>query len=416
MRYMKKAFGLSVIIAGLTAGVHSAEAAIATTFDVHAASAKIQANDDSNASATQSTITAMQNAISEAILQLSGQNTTNSNATMTALSNMAGVQDQRAVMRKIEDAKFQAATNSTSGSSVCNVITGAIKTQNLEALTTAWRTQAVQAQLAASRGYIGGKWAAGEAVRKAAETAHCTSNATQGDVDSGMCSAVTQKATPNSAGNAGTGTVVVPDDENGGVAINNTIITSDQAKAMTGFLYLLENTEPPNPPQPGSAKYDSADGRRRLHVRRASDAHKSISDSILGGLVAQTMVISPAGDTNQSQALSWAEATAGNTEGYAKSTGSYCSASSGSTSCYFPNGISELGVDELRSKSWFYNSNWGVRTGTAGPAEVEKDMAMMMAWQTVQNYKIYRVLREIDWSLASMDSMMAQHEGNEGKL
>lgn len=350
---------------------------------------------DSNAKTTDTDINNMSSRLAEALLNLSGQNTENANASMTAAANMASTNDQRAVMRRIEDAKYHAATSATSGASVCNVITGAIRTQNLEALTATWRSQAVQSQLAAMRGFVGDKPLEHNAAITAFNSGHCASSATVADKMAGTCPSVTQAQTEYSASGAGSGTVLVGDDENADLVLSKSVLTTEEGKAMGRFLFLVENPEPPEGPVSGNAIHSEASARR-AYERRAREAEKSIGASILAGLIAQNQVISPSGDQNQTQALEWAEATAANVSGYATTDGKY-----------FPNGISELAADELRAKQWYYNSTWGVNASSQGEAPTEKDMMMLMSWQTVQNFKTYKVLREIDMSLAAMESMMA---------
>ena len=407
----RAAFPLTALALFAVAVPRQAEAQCCVAYDYANATANV-ASVETHFDAS---LAAAQAAIVNALLLHSGQQTQNSQAQTASVAQMNDLHDQRETVRRNQDQSVRATNAAISGASVCNVITGVITAQNLEAQVAIWRGQAVQAALPYESG-IGpdGKPATRAALIGFREAGHCSQNATAADVKAGICPTVTQKSTSFSQGPNDT-SPTVSDDLNADTILRSTTLSAADTQSATQFLVAAVAPAPMAALPPGFDP-NTSEGRRLVAERhgmlsRDSIAHTAVAAMIAdrvsfqtatGGLAstAPQSVMQPGAGTasgDTATLASWAEATAGNTLGYTQDS---------ATGKYFPNGVSKLGFLELRAKAWFFNPNWGVQLDGAGVDQSAKDIAMMQSFAVYQNWEQYRVLERINMSLAAILSIL----------
>jgi len=382
-------FSLGVLLSGTPSRAEVYE------FNITEAQNNINSVTKETAQKTQDAITTAANNIIAALEDVSKQNTANMTGATNAEANMRDVQDQRMVTNEIQKEKLAAINATTSGASICNQITGAAATQHLEALAQVWGTNAVQSVLAMNQGSIPGITTpvTSAQIRTLYKTSHCTSNATAEDVALKRCSSVTQPQTQSATDSNSQRTA--SDDQNASLFLNQEVLSDTQSKAMERYLLLALDGHAPGQATLANVN-SSGDREKTLYELDVLRALRSIPASILGSLMSQVNVIKTTGGETQTLATSWANATAGQVAGY----------QTGSSGSVFPDGISELAADKLKSSYWYYNLNYATYASSEGQAQAAKDLNEMVAWNTVLSYKKYRQLRDINATLAAMLSMM----------
>lgn len=368
----------------------------ATSADVANSTSNVNSVTRDEAKKTQDAINTASNQIVAAIQELSKQNTTNTAGATNAIANMKDVEDQRRVTMAIQKEKIAATNAATSGASNCNAITGAAATQNLENLVQRWSINGAHAILAHNQGIIDDskKIVTPETIRSTYSQTHCENNATATDIALGRCkqynvSTVTQTKSATSTGSSGIADVA--DDQNASLFLNNDIMDDKQADAMGRFLSLTTDAQAPGQAAIPNVN-NSADREKLFYNLDSLRAMRSISSSIMTGLIGQTKVVKTSGGETQKLATQWANATAGQMAGYTPD----------SSGVIFANGVSELAADAIKSKYWYYNLNYQVYSAAEGQAAAAKDLNSMIAWNTVLNYKKYQQLRNINASLAAI--------------
>ena len=332
-------------------------------------------------------------AVVEALRQATGQLSGNLKEQMAGEASIADLQDKRAVQQKIEEARLQATVQAASGASTCNVITGAVGGQDLESQVAQWREQVIQAQVEWDAGEIGASRLGSRAAMEKRVDTHCKLYASEADVASGACSVAVSKENAGKDLNANTL-----------LGAQNGVLSAQDADAAVLFLSTALNPRPLGglPKEIGKTE----NGRRLIAERQASLARASVATTIGTMLAANRVafdqqVVGDSGGTaeERSQGLrDWAEGTAKQTLGYSDQGDN------------FPNGVSKNAWLELRAKAWFLNPNWAIRVDSQTVDQTAKDIAMMEAFQTYQNWEQYRLLEQINLSLATMLSILEGRE------
>lgn len=400
------------ILATTTMMTSHAHAVVATSADVAGAQTRIIENTNQQEQSTREQIAQAAVSVIQAIGESSSKATSDQTAMMKYMANTNNTKDQRNVQMAIQTEKLNAINQVTSGASMCNKLTGAATTGELSVLVDLWRKGAMNNLHSYDAGYIDGqgtKIFQPEVLDTAFQSSHCATNATQDDVSMKVCGTVTQKSTPNSARLIDGKTVITtPDDENANLILGQNSLSQDEQDAMGRFMVLIANPHPS-----ASAQVDRAtspEARKKAMLEQAiTRARRSVAQSVISGIVAQNSVIKSQAGSIQSRATSWAEDTASNVVGYNKITSSTCSSGG---SCYFPNGVSEMDADELTSKSWFYNINWGIFASSQSTSPSLKDLVMMQAWNTVLGFKQYKEMRELNLTLASILAIMLDEQAD----
>lgn len=381
--------------------------AFATSADIAALKVATQIAVKNAASNIVKSYTSGTDSIQDSLLNFSTQMSANNANAMKFQANMNDTADQRSTQMKVEDARYNAQKAATSGASLCNNITGAAATQNLDHLLRIWRAGAVTAMDSWDHGHLPGKKAmtSGGTLTDIYDTNHCQYSATQLDYQIGRCqksptTSPTQKATL--ASQDSDGMVVTADDQNPDLILNATDLTKEQQNAMKNFMILASDPNPIGQPDVASMA-DGEDKKQLLMQVDSLHLKKNLVHSIIGGLVGENAIIDSKNNDTQAKAVAWAEATAAKTAGYTqKCVDSKCS--------YFPNGLSVHDTIELEAKYWYYNLTYGIFASAQGPAPSQKDLNEMMAYNIVLNYRKYQLLREMDFSLAEILSIMVEQQ------
>lgn len=324
-----------------------------------------------------------------------------------ALKNQAtqnDVKDARTVMLASQKENIDARNDATSGASLCNNITGAASTQGLEEGVHKWRSNAVQNVLAYDSGHIPGhkELATPNTLDTLYNNSHCADSASSYDVQIGRC----KKESTSKIENVSLmkdGTVGASDDQNADLLLNDNDLSKAQQRALGRLVYLIADSNPIGQPVPASSNM-SEDDKAKLVRIDALRAKKSVAISALMGLAAQKTTIEGAGNSAfQEKATAWANATAAQVAGYTK----HCL----DGKCdYFPSGITEYNADELRAKYWYWNLTYGIFASAEGKAPSQKDANEIAAFNMAMTFKQYKLLREIDASLATIASIMIDNE------
>lgn len=366
----------------------------------------VQAVNNANKSITGAVNTSSTNDVN-ALRNLSGQNTINSQAVVQAMGNIATTQDERNVVMHVQQATLGAENQATSGTSACNVITGTLAGQALQAEIAQYQEQGTQAQLAYDMGgdrqTPSPSYTGAEAAEEAIIESHCKYDATQADVEAGLCPAVT--APPSSQpGVAGAVAATVPPDVNGNNFINpqNGVVSQKDANAQNNFIALAFNPSPMGAMTPGSAATQK--GQKVAYNRLVIAAKQSIPDSIVQSILATRH---PFQNSNQ-------QVTSGTVGGGAVSATQFANAMMKDivgvgpepSGGYFPNGVSLDAMLELRAKGWYMNPNWSVALNTDSQISAIKDLTMIEAFRAYLQDRQYTLQQNEAIELADIDQTL----------
>ena len=344
---------------------------------------------------------------------LSGQNTLNSKGVIQALSNIATEQDNRAVELKIEQATLNAENQASSGTSACNMITGTLAGQAINAQVAQAQEQGTDAELAWEMG--GDKTTPSPSYNGQASAvdsliaAHCQNSATEQDVEEGLCPAVTAPAS-SQPGAAGAVSNTVPPDVDGGRMINqpNDVIPANMMPSMKQFMALAFNPNPMGAMPPGGATSQSC--KQEAYDRLVAAAQASIPDSVVAGVLAAR---TPLPDSNQQiqggsvgagpvSVTQWANGTEQQIAG----------AGAEPAGGYFPNGVSEDAWITVRADGWYMNPDWSIALNGYSETQAVKDLAMISSFRAFLQNKQYHqgekellLLASIDRSLQTLVHM-----------
>jgi hypothetical protein len=418
MRITKRLYMTTAVLLVMGASTHMAKADCCDATIVSAVGAA-----NSAITASETTIAADVNAANLAVVSalqlLSGQNSLNNQGVITAQSNIASLEDTRRVMGMQQQATFNAINQAGSGSSGCNMITGAVGAQTLENMVSQYREQANQSDLdyyagnsTLSASHNGRQAAIGGFISQ-----FCLTQSTQADKDSGLCPNVTFNA-PSEAqpGGAGTTASGVPDAVNADIFLNPTDGVMSPAQQSSANMYLaLAGPTPVGPLANNSAS--TLSGKDLAYSRLQQEAQFSPASDVISNLIARTTpnasvgssTVQSAGTSSTSgntvsapqELQSWAEGTAANTLGYAPTGGKY-----------FPYGVSEDAYLELRAKSWAMGVNFLGNLHSEGEPQVMKDLVTIEAFRAEQGWEEYHQQEQTNALLASiLNTLKSEHTG-----
>jgi hypothetical protein len=331
-------------------------------------------------------INAMQLAIIEALRLGTGQTTGNMREQTTAAHNLADVQDDRAVVGRVEQARLDAISQAASGASTCNVATsasGGALTKNLEATRAAMTQQMT-------------KWATGNGDSPSAQgpdvaiqarlQKHCSLYASAADQVSGLCSSGGSQM------------------ENADVDISQSMFYTDQSgtfgtlpqERYTAAQHFLVNALDPAPDgRMRTNEAATAIGREAAARNASNTARMSVATDtanfILASLAPSNGQTAQASQTTSGGTMStqqWAQQTAPMVVGYADKN--------------YSNGVSWYDFMDLRSRAWFQNPAWLLKMDTQSGEQAQKDSAAILGFLAVQNWENYRLQQRIAMTLATL--------------
>lgn len=364
------------------------------------------------------TVSGVVNGLTDSLRLSTGQQTVNSRAQIQAQSQMMDTWDARETQRRIVDWRMRGTMASVAGSSACNVITGSVAARNSFASVSRWReemgAQQVDFNLGASPGTASRRGAAPAEEQR--NTIHCQVAATQYDVDTGLCPAVTQEPQVMETGDQLRHPVGRDLNANTLIAPANLTMSPAERLAANAFLLHAFNSNPIGAMPNGMA--GTPGGRHQAAMNNSAAALASVPQSVAATIAANNNAMPGTGGasgTPTSGAVGggnstvtgtggatgaagstgiadWAEGTARQTIGYKSDGGN------------FPNGVSRNAYLRLRSMAWFWNPNWAQAVNAQGSDATMKDLVLIEAWRAYMDWENNSQLQQLNLSVAAIAS------------
>lgn len=348
-----------------------------------------------------------------ALRDLSGQNISNAQSEMKLMTNIASGQDARNVVLKTQQFTLNALDQASSGTSACNVITGAVAGSSINAAVSQYQEQGTDAELAWLNGgdkanpspsYNGTTAAMQQII-----AAHCQDSATQEDIEDGLCPPGTQVQQQSSQpGTSGGISNTVPLDVNAGALFDRPEPVLSKARAATtGQMMAMIFAPHPFGSLPANFA-QSASGKKIAYNRLVSEAQSSAPYAIAMGIAARQEPLANQGK----QVVSGDTTSGGNINTSPVSISQWVTATMaqipGHTNISFPDGISEDVWLKARAEGWYMNPNWAVSLNSDSAIQAIKDGVMINAFRTYLQYKQYRLQEQDTFLLAELVSMIQQ--------
>lgn len=412
------------IIGAVSAVSSSANAACCVAYDYADAiqgRASVESTIDTH---FDTSIAQLQIDIVNALRSHASQMTLNNNQLIRSNASIQNGVDARQVNRKAEDAMQYALRETASGSSVCNVITNVIASQNQAGTMARYREEVQQQSLDYYAG-ASASTASSSGARAALEqrvTQHCAIAAVQADINDGTCPASTPLSKAAGAAPAGASSAATPDgtplpttvgnDQSATVFLGATYGVMDADQQAQASLFLLNAITPTPMAALPKGTGNTENGRRIIANRIASTARISVATSAVSQIITDRATNGANSETQTDALRSWAEGTAKQIPGYTQHASKATGASSAVS--FFPDGVSHTAMMDLRAKSWFFNPNFDSDLDHHNAAQISKDLAVMTAWMINQNNELYKLTENVSLTLATMLSIMI--ETNRGQV
>lgn len=362
------------------------------------------------------TVSGVVNGLTDSLRLSTGQQTLNSRAQIQAQAQMMDTWDARETQRRITDWRMRGTMASVAGSSACNVITGSVAARNSFASVSRWReemaAQQVDFNLGASTGTRSRSGAG--AAEDQRNQIHCQVAATQYDVDTGLCPAVTQP--PQTLETGDILRQPVGRDLNANTLIAPATLTMSPAERLAANAFLLHafNSNPIGAMPNGMAS--TPGGRHQAAMNNSAAALASVSQSVAASIAANNSAMPGTGGTSggaTAGAVGGGNTTVGGTGGASGAAGSvgiadWAEGTARQTIGYksdggnFPNGVSRNAYLRLRSMAWFWNPNWAQAVNAQASDATLKDIALIEAWRAYMDYENYSQLQQLNLSVAAL--------------
>lgn len=347
------------------------------------------------------------------LTDMNGQNVEDSEVIAKQNTTNFGQLDTDDVKLHVQQFGLNAIDQAQSGTSACNVITGAMVGAAINQASTQYQQQGTNAEIqwmnGGSKANPAPSFTGLTAAQNALISAHCQNAATQADIDSGLCPKGT-KIQPESTQPGGAGVVAndVNNDQNAGVLFDQPIpqLNKVQQNIAGNMMAMIFTPQPFGAMPPGSAQ--SAAGRIEAYNRMTTIAQASAPYAISMGILANEQPLSGGKDTtNQSTATqSGGDSVSGGTStlsGWASATleqvPSYENPPSGG---WFPDGVSEDAWLWVRAVGWFLNPNWATSLNGDSETQAVKDLTMIESYRAYLQYKQYRLQEQDTFLLAEL--------------
>lgn len=323
-------------------------------------------------------INAMELAIIEALRLGTGQLSGNMKEQIGADSNMANAQDDRAVVGRIEEARLDAIRAAASGSSSCNVITGALGGTGIEAASVSFTQQFSEGMSAWNTGDENMPSSQGTAAAVGSRVAlHCEKYANDQDVKAGLCDA---------AGDLKDANINISESlfyhEDGSVSGT---LPQERVDAASAFLINAINPMPTGAALQSAA--DTPEGRAEAARAQAEAARMSIAAETAGDILGRRTAQS------DSTYVAYTKETASRIPGYQGN---------------FDNGVSWYDFMDVRARGWYMNPTWAVSVDSRGPEQATKDIALIQSYQAYLGWETYKLLEKQNVILATMLAMQVE--------
>lgn len=384
---MTKRILVAAALAGLASVVlpSSSKAACCVAYDYN------DAHKNTNQIISQLTerINAMQLAIIEAMRLGTGQLSGNLKEQIGANSNVANVQDDRAVTGRVEQARLAAIKGAASGASSCNVITGARNGGQLSNAAAAFRKSLSSDTVNWDLGAVDALPSAqgSDLAVRARLKRHCSLYANQDDVRSGLCEAAASGDLQNASVDVSKSLFYQAD--------GSSSVTLDQQRLDAAKTFMLTAIAPRPLGGMLPKEAQTPGGQEKASNRQAAAARTSIAVDTVNDILARRA------PTGNGAVLQWAQSTASQISGYQAN---------------FQNGISWMDWMDVRAKGWYLNPNWGVATDTQGYEQTIKDIAMINAFQAYLGWEQYQQTQRTNLILATILAIQSENSRNPAQI
>jgi hypothetical protein len=382
---------LSTLLLGLSLMISAASTAFAAdssySFSVPEASKDTCCNDydygNANDNAkiimgnTNQKLAAVQLAIIETLRLSTGQLSGNSREQTGAQHTLADQQDDRGVVKSIEEQTLKAVNSAVQSPSACRLVSGSPGGDGSAASQTvaaAYNKEMLSWLDGSSDMSSKGQ---DDAVMKRLEM-HCSSFATDADVESGLCETAAKQGMQNAD----------LDPRKSLFANNGPVeaLTGDQAKAAQAYIM---NTIAPVPfTQLSEEEAKTVEGRMRAQRQKTEMGRIALAAATQHEILARKNSLS-----TDAKRISWAKGTASNMQGYENAD--------------YSNGVSYDDWLKLQSQSYLLNSD-ELMNSEETEVTALKHIKNMMASLTYQQFENYKVLQNISANLAMQTAILAE--------
>lgn len=399
--------GLALTGSTILQPIHPAYAVWATSLDVWTSYAKNIIEQAANKADILSNvggwITQAYNGLSNSVLSQSGQQTQNTTAQIKAQANMEDTKAQFDYQNNVAREVLKAENESMSGSNNCAAITGRMQGAYLEEYVRALRAKMSSQANALSSGFDvsnPNRYMSPLDIQRAYQRQHCLHDATELDVNMGICQAVTATAGRNNAvvDTQGQPHVMVPNDQNADVFLNNPTLSQQETEASQRFTMLVADPHPSGQilPRLGGS---TSDRMAQMYEWDRQRAIRSVAKSVISRLVAEGTVIDPNSD-QQKKLQAWAENRAQTVAGYVPD----------GNGKYFPNGVSDLAFNDLMARGFENDLNASIIGSSQNSSASLKDILQILQFQTHLLWMIYLQNRDRTMVEATRLSISADQE------
>jgi hypothetical protein len=313
----------------------------------------------------------MENAIVEALRLHSGQRLEENQRMIRALENLFSTQDGREVERRLSDARFQAARQSSPSPLTCNIITGVGASASAPIAIAVAREQRVGDVMEFMTGSTtrtrSAEGVSAGMIQRIEET--CSTDATADMVASGVCASVRKSEPISPALNAN-------------VMIGRAVHSRDDSRSTA--LFTATALGRPVGPLPANVA-QRPDAVEFVAQLQTSAARQSAAATVLADIAARRRPI------ENEELRRWAEGTAPQVLGYRLNNN-------------FPEGVSAHAALELRANQWFNNPQWLAQIDT-NPQMAPRSAAQILAFLAHLGFEQYRQLEMMNMNLALLLSL-----------
>lgn len=378
----------------------------------NAVNSEAQSNSRAISTATTNTIQALQ--------QMSGQLTTNNQATVNGMGNIATLQDNRRVQLAVQQAKYNAENQATNGSSACNAITGSLAGSGLSDAMAVYTEQATAAEVGWMTGGSDAHPALShngpDAAIAAVLSQHCAYAATGGDVDDGLCPSET-----NPSGTGGQNQASAPADSMFGAAVvssENDVLTPQEMQVKSAFMAEAFGPDASGAMPKGSAK--SQVGREVAYNQIVNDSQRSaalgVSNEIIGRntpMPDSTQVVGAQTSAPTSSGSTTISSNPVSLKGWAVGTmNQVVNGQQPPPGGWFPNGVSFDAWLDVRAQGWFLNPNWEAQVNDYSEVSAVKDLTLIEAYRAYLQFLQYKEQESANMLLAQNTVLLQKIANN----
>lgn len=334
----------------------------------------------------------MEQAITNMIALATGQIVNTLKEQVQGEAQIAQTQDQRDVVRRIEDIRLDATLAAQTSPSACESLSGIVVNQSGDSAVHIMMSAMAELNEEWDKGLTGNEATLNDTGSiEHTRQARISNNAQFCDIEMqhlGLCSNLTTEGYRGASLNASKS-----------ILKNNTYDPMTQQAAQTFTLNAINPT--PQGTMPAHIMR-TEQGTRILADRQAVRARTSMAEYFTSRVRAkrapQNRVVSNPESGSRQTRRKWSEEMASNLIGYSPD------------GTNFPYGVSWMDWMELYSKQWAFNPEWHNRMSSESvhPTVYFKEMTNIMSWLAYQNWEQYKLMEEMGAMQAVQLAIMAE--------